>query len=503
MSTIARPFGMLLMYLYEFVGNYGLALILFAIVIRIILLPFQMKGKRGMMRQSRLQPKMAELQKKHGTNKAKINEEMAKLYKEEGVSPMSGCLWSFIPLPIMIALFLAIRQPLTMMMGVAAELLEEGGAILVKLTELGFSSTMQSFYEQVDQARFISVHFDQFAALSENLRKIDFNFLGLDLGRQPEWNFLWTTDWGNTAVWVPGLALFFLPLLSAGSQFLATGINKKINPAGSPEGKGGQMQTMMMLMPLMSVYFGFIVPAALSLYWMMGTLLQIVQDVVLTKRYTKILDAEEEVRNEERKRKEAEIEAKRLETERRKAEGSIERNPNTSKRKKQKSEKQGQLDKAAEWEKKNAPPGESEKYEPGRVGNRRYARGRAYDPDRYPLSAVVPESDDDNEELQVIAGLPASFEEDSGEFREAEIEPDDEELADDEFEDDEDDEFEDDEDDEFGDDDDDEFEDDDLDDDDDDENDEFGDGENGDNDDPDAPPTVRFDTKRFDSDKDD
>ena len=78
-SAIARPFGMLLMFLYEWVNNYGLAIILIALVIKIILLPFQMKSKRGMMQQARLQPKIAELQKKHGTNKAKINEETMKL----------------------------------------------------------------------------------------------------------------------------------------------------------------------------------------------------------------------------------------------------------------------------------------------------------------------------------------------------------------------------------------------------------------------------------------
>ena len=111
MAAIARPFGMLLMFLYSFVGNYGVALILFAVVVRAILLPFQMKSKRGMMKQARLQPKLAELQSRHGTNKAKINEEMAKLYKEEGVNPASGCLWGLLPFPIMIALFLVIREP--------------------------------------------------------------------------------------------------------------------------------------------------------------------------------------------------------------------------------------------------------------------------------------------------------------------------------------------------------------------------------------------------------
>ena len=503
MSAIAKPFGMLLMILYDLVNNYGLALILFAIVIRLILLPFQMKSKRGTMRQTRLQPKIPELQKKHGTNKQKINEEMAKLYKEEGVNPASGCLWGFLPLPIMFALFLVIREPLTMMMGVAAELLASDpiGPIIAKLNAMGFVSSVQPYYIQVDQAQFISQHFDKFSYMSENLRHIDFNFGLLNLGMQPRWNFLWTTDWSDSSIWLPGLIVFFIPFLSAGSQFAATAINKKINPPGAiPEGQAGGMQTFMMLMPLMSVYFAFMTPAALGFYWTIGTVLQILQDVVLTKRYTKILDAEEAVRNEERKRKEEELEAKRIETERKKAEGIIERNPNTSKRKKSKSEKQGQIERTAEWEKKNAPAGEEVKYEPSRVGNRRFARGRAYNPERYMTG-----DDGENSEFEIRnddnSELLKELDYETEDYSADEVLDSDDDLYDD-SEDSEDDDHDDDED---------NSEDDDEDngeDDDDRDDDIAGSGQeselltpNSEIDDV-ASPTVRFDTTRFGSDED-
>ena len=381
-NSIARPFGLLLMFLYDTFQNYGVAILFFALVIKIILLPFQMKSKRGMMRQQRLQPKIAELQKRHGTNKQKINEEMQKLYKEEGVNPASGCLWGFLPLPIMLALFQVIRQPITIMMGVAADLLEEGGAILGKLTELGFVSTVRDYYVQIQQSQFISARFEQFAGFSENLRKINFNFLGVDLGLVPQWNFLWNNDLELYGTWWVGFVLFLIPILSGAVQFLATAINRKMNPVATPEG-GGSMQMMMMLMPLFSIYIAFITPGALGFYWTVSTVFQMVQDVFLTKIYTKKIEAEEAVKNEARARKEAEIEAKRIETEKKKAEGLVERNPNTSKRKMQKSDKQEHMDKASEWQKKNSPDDEDEKVEPSREGNRRYARGRAYDPDRY------------------------------------------------------------------------------------------------------------------------
>ena len=120
-DPIARPLGILLMYFYTWVGSYGVALMLFAFFVRVILLPFQMKAKYGTMQQARLQPRIAELNKRHGTNRVKINEETQRLYREEGINPMSGCLWSLIPLPIMIALYQVIRQPLSKMMRLLPE----------------------------------------------------------------------------------------------------------------------------------------------------------------------------------------------------------------------------------------------------------------------------------------------------------------------------------------------------------------------------------------------
>ncbi|MCL2365606.1 MAG: membrane protein insertase YidC [Oscillospiraceae bacterium] len=401
---IARPLGQLLMLFYDFAGSYGLALVLFAVAVKIVLLPFQMKAKKGTMKQSRLQPKMQELQKKHGTNKQKINEEMAKLYKDEGVNPASGCLWGFLPLPIMFALFQAIRRPITMMMNVPDELIEAGGAIYNQLERLNFVPNMQAFYIELEQAQFISSHFEYFRQFVEyGLQQISFELGPINLGQQPLWDFFWheSTNWSYIGGWLPGLLLFLLPILSGGMQFINSAIIRKTSPQmPQQEGAGKSMQTMMMLMPLMSVYFGFILPAALSLYWTVGTILQIFQDLWLNKKYTKILDAEDEERNKLRKAKEAEIEAKRIESERKKAEGiTAEDNKNKSKRNKQKEEKQEKREKTAEWEKKNAPPSDKEEaYEPSKVGKRRYARGRAYDPERY---GEVSGDEDDSEDERI------------------------------------------------------------------------------------------------------
>ncbi|MCL2247952.1 MAG: membrane protein insertase YidC [Oscillospiraceae bacterium] len=462
-NPIAVPFGWLLMTLYNLVNDYALSLILIAILVRVLLLPVQMKAKRGQLRNSRLQPKMAEIRKKHGANKQKLNEETAKLYKDEGINPASGCLWGIIQMPIMIALFYAIRAPLTLMMGVAEDLFAEDGIIIQTLQNAGIDPTRYSpeyigdflndFYAQVYITQDVSRNWSLFENLGiENLQNISFYLGPMNLADIPNWQFLWSTDWSVMDIWLPGLLLFLLPLASGGVQFAAAAVMRKTNPMGTPEmpgGAGGSMGTIMKLMPLMSVFIGFILPAALALYWMIGGALQLVQDVVLTKKYTKILDAEDAVKAAERKEKEAVLEAKRIEAERRKAEGLAADNKNKSKRKKKKGEKQDQREKAAEWEKKTAPmkKDRDEEFSPSREGNRRYARGRAYDPERYAnegfesdelddevFDGEVLDSDFESEDMPDVTEVDEDFEDDE----DYEEDYDDEYHEDDEYDDDDD-----------------------------------------------------------------
>ncbi len=392
LNAIAKPFGILLLWIYGIVGNYGVSIILFACVVKLILLPFQMKSKKSMMRMNRLSGKMKELEKRHEGNQRKYQEEVAKLYKEEGVSPMSGCLWSLIPFPILLALYQAIRYPLTTMMGVPAELLAEGGAIAAKLAETGFASTMNDAYIQLAQSQWISAHWDSFAGLSEKLVQINYNFLGLNIGDMPQWNFFVKCDWSSTASWLPALGLFLIPVISGVMSWLSMKVSQAANPsAGGAQAQAAaqQMKIMNLMMPLVSVYIGFIMPAALGVYWIANSLLAVIQELILNRHYKKIMDAEDAERLERDKLREAEYERKRQETERLKAEGATTRNANTSKKKLQAKQK-AELDelRAAavrqEKEERRKKLGITEEEKPAsQVGNRRYARGRAYVPDRY------------------------------------------------------------------------------------------------------------------------
>ncbi|MDR2502195.1 MAG: membrane protein insertase YidC [Oscillospiraceae bacterium] len=386
-DAIAKPFGLLLMWLYELVRNYGLAIILFAIIIRTLMLPFQMKSKRGMLAQARLEPRRKELEKKYAGNKEKYQQELMKMYKEEGVNQLSGCLWGLLPLPIWLALYRAITFPITIMMGVPAALLSKAepiGAILARLTDLGWANS-GGYYEQISQTNFISAHWEQFKEFaSDGLKLIDFKFLGLDLGAKPEWQFFWKTDWSDKSVWLPGLFLFLIPVLSAASAYLSTVINRRSQP--QPEG-APNMGGMMLLSVGMSLYFGYVMPASLGIYWIIGQLVAVLQDYFMTKYYTKKLDREGAERDKARLAREAEIERKRAASERLKAEGAAIDNPNISKKKQQTAEKLEKLQKQQEWERKNAPPKESAELPASQVGGRKFARGRAYTPERYGESA--------------------------------------------------------------------------------------------------------------------
>ncbi|MGI5935893.1 MAG: membrane protein insertase YidC [Oscillospiraceae bacterium] len=375
MSIITAPFSWLLLKLYELSGNYGLAVILFALVVKLILLPFQMKSKKSTMRVTRFTPRLKELEKKYEGNKEKYQEAVAKLYKEEKISPLSGCIWSLIPFPILIALYSVIRQPLTKMMGLAAE---QVTLIQEKLVSLGVYEIPAKVdaYHEITLAELIHQYYDQIKAIVPKVLDIDYGFLGLDLGVKPQWNFFLKVDWGNAAEWLPALGLFLIPIISAFLSYLSMKISAKATPQ-TPD-QQANTQSMMLTMPLISLWIGFVMPAALGIYWICSNVFSIIQEVILIRHYNRILDVEEAERLEREKAREAEIERKRQETERLRAQGATTRNPNTSKRKIQ--AKQKAIEEARQAAKKEK---KDNGVLPSKVGDRPYARGRAYDPDRF------------------------------------------------------------------------------------------------------------------------
>ena len=388
---ICEIFSWPLLKIYEMTGNYGFAIIFFALLVNLIMLPFMAKSKKGMMRTTRIQPKIQELQRRHEGNPQKLNQEMQKLYREEGVNPMGGCIWSLIPFPILIALYSVIRQPLTRMMFVADEVVTTLRDFFVTNGWYVIPARTDA-YAEIKLANIAHQHWAEvqtaLAGKVDGLIDLDFGFLGLNLGEQPRWNFFLTTDWNDVSVWLPALGLFLIPIISAALSWLSMKVSTASNPQQDAQTQAS-MQTMNLMMPLMSIWICFVMPAAMGIYWIANSLFGMIRDVVLTKIFKKQLDKEDAERIALRSQREKELEEKRIETERLRAEGKTEKNQNTSKKnvraqEKQKSdERKAALDRAERAARRERLGIKEAEKPASQVGNRRYARGRAYVPDRF------------------------------------------------------------------------------------------------------------------------
>jgi len=391
---IVWPFARLMEFLYNWTQNYGVSVILFALVVNIVLLPFMAKSKKGMMRTTRLQPQLKELEKKFNGNPQKYQVAVRQLYKDNNASPTGGCLWSLIPFPILIALYGVIRQPLKRMMGFDEDAVEK---ITQWVTDnAGFVASKQGTYDEIRVTDLIHQNWD--AAISglkefaDKLINLDYSFLGLNLGSIPDvkiWNY------GKEGFLV-AFGMFLIPIIAAFLSWASMKISQATNP--QPAGQAAQsMKAMNLMMPLMSIYICFIMPAALGVYWIANSLCGIAREYVLTKIYKRQLDIEDAERIQAQKERELELQQKRDETERLRAEEATVRNNNTSKKKIQAKEKQeSDVRKAAaekaEREARRERLGIAKDEVPAsQVGNRRYARGRNYDPCRFDAYYVVPE----------------------------------------------------------------------------------------------------------------
>ena len=368
---ICIPFAWLVRLFYTLTGSYGLAIILFTLVVKLIMLPFQVKSKKSMMRMNRMNGKIQEIQKKYANNQAKMGEEMQKLYAEEGVSPMSGCLWSFLPLPILLALYSIMRQPITHLMMIskdtAAGLVEKAAAAGVDITNIATIKDGVTQFTAYGQINLVKAITSQAPEVVDGLDKwihLDFSFLGLDLAATP------TSVFGSFSFSWAVIGLILIPILAGGFQLLMSIYTMRTQPQQGAN--GASMKGMMYMMPLMSVYIAFIMPAALGIYWIAQSVFSLIQEVIMTKFFNKKLEEEENARYEARQadRQRRQEEAKRLQEEQKKQAAQKQ----TLKQK----QKAAQAAKAA----KAAKAGRSTT-EAGRVGDRPYARGRSYKADRY------------------------------------------------------------------------------------------------------------------------
>jgi len=244
MGFIAELLGDLLGIIYKLVNNYGIAILIFTVIVRIILLPLNIKQQKSMMRMQAISPLLSSVQEKYKNDKEKQSQEVMKLYKEYNVSPFAGCLPLLIQFPILIALIWVIYDPGWYLFG-------------------------------VDTANAVNIMNEQNVTVAKLLMAVkecglDSIFLGIDLTKIPDFRSV-------SLLWI-------FPLLATGATYLSGKMTQSKQQNNDSQSEAAQTgKTMQTMMPLMTLFFTFTMPVAASFYWFVSSAIQILQTLVLNK----------------------------------------------------------------------------------------------------------------------------------------------------------------------------------------------------------------------------
>ena len=284
----ANIFGYVLNFMNNFVGNYGLAIILFTVLIKIIMLPLSIKQQRTMKKSAKLQEQIKVLQFKYKNDPEKLNREMMDLYKKENMSPFSGCLSTIVQFILLISIFYMVRCPLTYMERIDKTQID---TYVQQLKDNGMS--INQAHSEIDIIRELDYLKEKFPD-DQTLDKINLNmnFCGLDLSKIPQQNL---GDW----------TVYIIPILYIISTFVSmritTSMQKKnkekdgvidiTENKDEKEEEKNEMEDAMeqsnkmmsWMMPIMSVSISLVAPLGLALYWLVNNVLMIGERLVLDK----------------------------------------------------------------------------------------------------------------------------------------------------------------------------------------------------------------------------
>ncbi len=326
MEYIEIFFGIILNFFYNVIGNYGVSIMLFTLLVKAVIFPLDLKQRKSMARTQKIQPLLNNLQKKYANDQEKLNREISKLYREYNISPLSGCLPMLIQLPIIFALYWVIRQPITYMMGIRN--VADQALIVVNFNDWAAANTglltgdLKSLFEAGNKitGNNYSMYEIQIAQLIHHnkelmnyvgqtaaanglgsiagigMETVDFTFLGINLADTPSFGKIWSLITGNAAA-VSGhdMVLWLIPIFSGVSSWLSTKISQGSSKAKEDKRKvipenekvenkqADTMNTMTFVMPFISAFFTFQFPAALGLYWILSNLIQLAQLVLVNK----------------------------------------------------------------------------------------------------------------------------------------------------------------------------------------------------------------------------
>lgn len=283
-------FGYMFRFLFNFIPNYGVALLIFTVFFRIIIMPTNVKTQKGQAKTVRMQPKLKRIREKYADyspqeRNQKIQEETNALYQREGYSAMTqGCAPLLIQLPILWGLYGVVRQPLKFVLEINQGLIDS------------FSNAVQSMGLASNRAyaeTAIITHIDtlvqkfpstaaQYAGEIEKIKNFDFTVFGVDLGSIP--NFSTFKNWGaaDTAAKV----LILIPILAFITSMMTSVLSQVRQKKNNPNMENQmQMGCMMLSMPLMSLWFTFQFPAGMGMYWIFSNIFAFAQTFVLGALY--------------------------------------------------------------------------------------------------------------------------------------------------------------------------------------------------------------------------
>lgn len=279
-------------------NNYLLAIVLFAILFKIILFPFSIKQQKNSVKQAKLRPKEMAIKKKYKgrddqDSRLKMQQEIQEMYRNEGYSPFSGCLPMLLQLPIILALYEVIRNPLTYVTGAG-----KFNTIIDKIKEIstypekGITSGL-NLVDWLKQGDNLEKANKVVKELPDNVADLpNFSVFGINLGTVPS-DGMGSGSWGILWILIPVLTFVF----AYGSMKLTRKLSYQVE---QDPGAGCSMKVMDFAMPLMSAYFAFMWPSLMGIYWMLSNILGVIQQFILKLMYPLPVLTEQDYKDAER-----------------------------------------------------------------------------------------------------------------------------------------------------------------------------------------------------------
>lgn len=280
MSLIAKVMGWVMYLIYQIIPSYGICIILFTIVVKLLTMPATYKMQVNQARQSLLAPKIEKLRKSYANNPQRLQEEQNKLFQAEGINQTAGCLGSILTMILILGVYQVVMRPLTYVLRLSADQINEAKGLLEQwLTTQNITEKALNGRPELVMLKYVKTNPEIFSSIhgfSEKLQGFNNNFLGFDLAGVP--SFHPENGWSFTAV-----MLILLPILAAAVNLVMTIItqahNKKANPAAAQQ--MGAMNIMLYASPLFTIWIGMSVPAGLSFYWLANGVIGLVVQMML------------------------------------------------------------------------------------------------------------------------------------------------------------------------------------------------------------------------------